>query len=85
MNKQFKLCKAAHLLDIKYSTAKTVMRLYRTENKIFRKGVEEEKDLKMILQKLQKNSLRKKNKFFVTKKNDKLKNDFLKITEKCKF
>ena len=52
INKQFKLCKATQLLGIKYSTAKTVMRLFRRENKIFRKDIEEERSLKMILQNL---------------------------------
>ncbi len=47
--KKIKLCKAAKLLDIKYSTAKTIMRIYRKENKIFTKNFDEEKSLKKIL------------------------------------
>jgi hypothetical protein len=50
INKKIKLCEASKLISIKYSTAKTLMRLYRKKNLIFRKDIEEEKKLKLILE-----------------------------------
>jgi hypothetical protein len=34
VSKKIKLCNAAEFLDIKYPTAKTIMRIYRKEKKI---------------------------------------------------
>jgi hypothetical protein len=48
--KKIKLLNAAKLLDIKYPTAKTIMRIYRKENKIFTKNYDEEKNLKKIIE-----------------------------------
>jgi hypothetical protein len=68
INKKIKLCRATELLSIKYSTAKTVMRLYRNQNNIFYKNIEEERNLKMILEnRLKESKSRKRDIFIVTK------------------
>ena len=50
ISRKIKLCNAAELLDIKYPTAKTIMRKYRKENKILTKNFEKEKNLKKIIE-----------------------------------
>ena len=49
-SKKIKLCNAAKLLEIKYPTAKTIMRIYRKENRIMTKNFHEEKLLKKIIE-----------------------------------
>jgi hypothetical protein len=49
MNKKIKLCKASKIFGIKYSTAKTILRLYRNTNNIFIKNIDERRNLKNIL------------------------------------
>jgi hypothetical protein len=43
ISKKIKLCNAAKSLDIKYPTAKTIMRIYRKENKILKKTLMKKK------------------------------------------
>ncbi len=50
ITKKIKLCNPAKSLDIKYPTAKTIMRIYRKETKILTKNFDEEKILKKIIE-----------------------------------
>jgi hypothetical protein len=72
MNKKLKLCKASQLVGIKYSSAKTIMRLFRNKNNLFRKDNDHEKNLKIILQNTLKHCRNKKEKLFtITREIDK--------------
>jgi hypothetical protein len=77
IDNKIKLCQAAKSIDIKYSTAKTLMRLYRKKNKVFIKNYEEERKLKLLLENLKFNENIKKierfKKNYQTSFNDELK------------
>ena len=51
INEGMKMREAASRLDLNYSTAKTIFRIYRIEKRCVKKNAEEEGNLKKILEK----------------------------------